>query len=180
MILIDFFILLKGVGGGVDGERGMNGRELFKGLGELEGVDFRNQVWVIKPRSFPLPHANHSRPIPIQQRLHTPTSCNLPLHFFNPPPSKPVPSREILILKRHPPTANYVIERQAEFLVGVGFWIVGVDPTGETGADEGGLGGDEGPGGLVLELGVDEGHFLGAGDALVPVGAGSVSGSWGG
>ena len=60
-----------------------------------------------------------------------------------------------------------MIERGIEFLIGVGFRVVLLDPAREAGADDFGILGHGGPVGVVFRLRVNEGHLLRAGDALV-------------
>lgn len=62
-----------------------------------------------------------------------------------------------------------MLERQTEFLIGVRFRVVLVDPAREAGADEFGVLGDDFPVGVLFYLRIDEGHLLRTGDALVSI-----------
>lgn len=108
-----------------------------------------------------------SRPIPIQQLFHHFSTLHLLFHFFNGPFPKRMSSWEVGVLEIRCPATNHVLECLAVHGVRVGFWVVLVDPTGKTGADQGRVLADGRPVGVVPDLDIDEGHFLGARNAVV-------------
>ena len=112
-------------------------------------------------------HKPGSRPVPVQQRLHSPSGLDLLLDLLNGPLFEDVSRRNVRVLELGLPTTHDMIERPAIFFIGVRFRVVLVDPAREAGADEFRVLGDGGPVGVVFDLRVDEGHLLRAGDALV-------------
>ena len=112
---------------------------------------------------------SESRPVPIQQRLHALPGLDLLLDILDGPLLKDVPTREVGVLKLRLPTAHDMVEGLTEFLIGVRFRVVLVDPAREAGTDEFGVLDDDVPIGVVFDLGIDKGHLLRTGDALVSV-----------
>lgn len=80
-----------------------------------------------------------------------------------------MPGRKIRVLELRFPISQDMIKRQTEFLIGVRFRVVLIDPAWEAGADKFRVLGDDGPIGVVFDLRIDEGHLLRTGDALVSV-----------
>ena len=107
----------------------------------------------------------HSSPVAVQQFLHALSLGNASFHLVNRPRLEPVARWKIRV-----PELRFIIhqmvKRKTELLIGVALRIVLIDPPGEAGADFVGIVPDGVPVGLVFDLGVNKGHFLGARNAL--------------
>ena len=109
-----------------------------------------------------------SCPITVQQCLHAFAVRNLPFDFLNGPILDDVSWRIVLVREIRLPATSNMIECQSVFLIGIRLRIMLPDPVRKTGANRFWVLIHGRPIRVVLGLGIDEGHLLRTGDALVP------------